>query len=96
MVAMGVIVGTVDIVSVAFAAHLGQPAAASIVLCAYAAGSCLSGVLFGALTLQTPLRRLLLLGGIATAVTTLPLLLVGSIGALAVTVFVAGVFFAPP
>ncbi|WP_421575455.1 MFS transporter [Stenotrophomonas maltophilia] len=95
MVAMGVIVGTVDIVSVAFAAHLGRPAAASIVLCAYAAGSCLSGVLFGALTLRTPLRRLLLLGGIATAVTTLPLLLVGSIGALAVTVFVAGVFFAP-
>lgn len=95
MVAMGVIVGTVDIVSVAFAAHVGQPAAASVVLCAYAAGSCLSGVLFGALTLQTPLRRLLLLGGIATALTTLPLLLVGSIAALAVTVFVAGVFFAP-
>ncbi|MBU2048595.1 MAG: MFS transporter [Gammaproteobacteria bacterium] len=95
MVAMGVIVGTVDIVSVAFAAHVGQPAAASVVLCAYAAGSCLSGVLFGALKLQTPLRRLLLLGGIATALTTLPLLLVGSIAALAVTVFAAGVFFAP-
>ncbi|RLK57543.1 putative MFS family arabinose efflux permease [Stenotrophomonas rhizophila] len=95
MVAMGVIVGTVDIVSVAFAAHVGQPAAASVVLCAYAAGSCLSGVLFGALKLQTPLPRLLLLGGIATALTTLPLLLVGSIAALAVTVFAAGVFFAP-
>ncbi|MHC5147335.1 MFS transporter [Stenotrophomonas rhizophila] len=95
MVAMGVIVGTVDIVSVAFAAHVGQPAAASVVLCAYAAGSCLSGVLFGALKLQTPLPRLLLLGGIATALTTLPLLLVGSIAALAVTVFAAGAFFAP-
>ncbi|QLF92022.1 MFS transporter [Pseudomonas sp. ABC1] len=95
MVAMGVIVGTVDIVSVAFAEHLGRPAAASLVLSAYAVGSCLAGLLFGALKLQTPLHRLLLLAGLATAATTLPLLLVGSIAALAGAVLVAGVFFAP-
>ena len=95
MVAMGIIVGTVDIVSVAFADQLGQPAAASLVLAAYALGSCLAGLLFGALKLQTPLYRLLLLGGVTTAITTLPLLLVGSIPALAVTVLVAGLFFAP-
>ncbi|XOT98069.1 MFS transporter, partial [Alcaligenes pakistanensis] len=40
MVAMGVIVGTVDIVSVAFAEQMGQPGAASVVLSAYALGSC--------------------------------------------------------
>lgn len=45
MVAMGVIVGTVDIVSVAYAGQLGNPAAASLVLSAYAVGSCLSGLL---------------------------------------------------
>lgn len=95
MVAMGVIVGTVDIVSVAFAEQVGQPAAASLVLSAYAVGSCVAGLLFGALKLQTPLHRLLLLGGLATAATTLPLLLVGSIAALAVAVLVAGLFFAP-
>ncbi|MGJ7541461.1 MFS transporter [Variovorax sp. LT1R16] len=95
MVAMGVIVGTVDIVSVAFAEQQGQPAAASLVLSAYAAGSCLAGLLFGALKLQTPLHRLLLLGGVVTAVTTLPLLLVGSIPALAGAVLVAGLSFAP-
>jgi MFS family permease len=95
MVAMGVIVGTVDIVSVAFAEHVGQPTAASLVLSAYAVGSCLSGLLFGALKLQTPLHRLLLLGGLATAATTLPLLLVGSVAALAAAVLVAGLFFAP-
>ncbi|AKC78184.1 MFS transporter [Xanthomonas arboricola] len=95
MVAMGVIVGTVDIVSVAFAEQVGQPAAASLVLSAYAVGSCLAGLLFGALKLQTPLHRLLLLGGLATAATTLPLLLVGSIAALAGAVLVAGLFFAP-
>jgi MFS family permease len=95
MVAMGVIVGTVDIVSVSFAEQVGQPAAASLVLSAYAVGSCLAGLLFGALKLQTPLHRLLLLGGLATAATTLPLLLVGSVAALAGAVLVAGLFFAP-
>lgn len=95
MLAMGIIVGTVDIVSVAFAEQVGQPAAASLVLSVYAVGSCLAGLSFGALKLQTPLPRLLLWGGLATAATTLPLLLAGSIPTLAVAVFVAGLFFAP-
>lgn len=95
MVAMGVIVGTVDIVSVAFAEQVGKPAAASLVLSAYALGSCMAGLLFGALKLHMPLHRLLLLGGLATAATTLPLLLVGSIPALAAAALVAGLSFAP-
>lgn len=95
MVAMGVIVGTVDIVSVAFAAALGQPAAASLVLSAYALGSCVAGLVFGALRLDQPLHRLLLLGGLATAATTVPLSLVGGIPALVIAVLVAGLFFAP-
>ncbi|MDY4388875.1 MFS transporter [Pectobacterium aroidearum] len=95
MVAMGIIVGTVDIVSVAFAAQRGQPVAASLVLSAYAVGSCLAGLLFGALKLRTALHCLLLLGGLATAITTLPLLFVGSIPALAMAVLIAGLFFAP-
>ena len=95
MVAMGVIVGTVDIVSVAFAEQMGQPAAASLVLSAYAVGSCAAGLLYGALKVKTPQHRLLLLCGLAIAATTLPFLLVGSIAALAGAVLVAGVFFAP-
>lgn len=95
MVAMGVIVGTVDIVSVAFAEQMGQPAAASLVLSAYAVGSCAAGLVFGAFKVETPLHRLLLLGGLAIAATTLPFLLVGSIPALAGAVLVAGAFFAP-
>lgn len=66
-----------------------------MVLSAYALGSCASGLLFGALKLQAPLQRLLLLGAAATALTTLPLLWVGSLPALAVAVLVAGLFFAP-
>ena len=95
MVAMGVIVGTVDIVSVAYAGQLGQPAAASLVLSAYAVGSCLSGLLYGSLKLKTPLHRLLWLGGLATATTTVPLILVTNLTALAAAVLVAGLFFAP-
>lgn len=95
MVAMGVIVGTVDIVSVAFAEQMGSPAAASVVLSCYAIGSCAAGLVFGALKLNTPLYKLLLLGGLATAATTLPLLLAGNIFGLSVAVLVAGLFFAP-
>ncbi|MBU6956840.1 MFS transporter [Pseudomonas sp. CVAP len=95
MVAMGVIVGTVDIVSVAFAEQMGSPAAASIVLSCYAIGSCAAGLLFGALKLKTPLHKLLLMGGLATAATTLPLLMAGNIAGLAGAVLVAGLFFAP-
>lgn len=95
MVAMGVIVGTVDIVSVAFARQMGQPGAASLVLSAYALGSCAAGLVFGGLKLNIPLHRLLLLGGLATAATTLPLLLVASVAQLAGAVLLAGLFFAP-
>lgn len=98
MVAMGVIVGTIDIVSIAFAGQQGQqgqPAAASLVLSAYATGSCLAGLVYGSLRLKTPLHRLLLWGALATAATTLPLMMVTSLTALALAVLVAGIFFAP-
>ena len=95
LVAMGTIVGVVDVVSVAFAQHQGQPAAASIVLSVYAIGSCLAGLAFGALKLNMPLPRQFLLCGLATALTTLPLLWVGDILGLALAVFVSGLFFAP-
>lgn len=95
MIAMGVIVGVVDVVSVAFAQQQGQPAAASIVLSVYAIGSCLAGIAFGALKLDMPLPRLFMYGGIATAVTTLPLLVASNILGLSLAVFVAGLFFAP-
>lgn len=95
MVAMGVIVGTVDVVSVAFAQDLDRPAAASFVLSAYAIGSCVSGLVFGAVQLKAPLHQQLLLGTLATTATTAPLMVVESIPSLAVAVLVAGLFFAP-
>jgi len=95
MIALGTIVGTVDIVSVAFARAIEQPAAASLVLSAYASGSCLAGLFFGARQFSLSLPRLLLLGAGATALTSLSLLWVSSIYSLAWWIFWAGVSFAP-
>lgn len=95
MVGMGMIVGTVDIVTVAYAREWGYPAAASLILAAYAIGSCLAGLLFGSFRLKTPLSRLLWLGGLATAATTVPLILVTHLSALTLAVLVAGLFFSP-
>ncbi|MFI7290558.1 MFS transporter [Streptomyces anulatus] len=95
LVAGGAIVGTVDVVSVSFAEQQGSPAGAGIVLSVYAAGSAVAGLVFGALKLTTPLPRLLVLGTAGTALTTLPLLLVGDIVSLSAAVFLPGLFFAP-
>ncbi|MFE2294114.1 MFS transporter [Streptomyces sp. NPDC059452] len=95
LVGGGTIVGTVDVVSVAFAEEQGSPAGAGIVLSVYAVGSAGAGLVFGALKLTTPLPRLLLLSTVGTALTTLPLLLVSGIATLSAAVFLSGLFFAP-
>ncbi|MGA6172682.1 MFS transporter [Streptomyces sp. NPDC012600] len=95
LVAGGTIVGTVDVVSVAFAEEQGSPAGAGIVLSVYAVGSAGAGLAFGALGLITPLPRLLLLSTAGTALTTLPLLLVSDLATLSAAVFFSGLFFAP-
>lgn len=95
LIALGTIVGTVDVISVAFAEQQGQPAAASIVLSVYAFGSCLAGLIFGAMKIPVPLPRLFLYAAFATAFTILPLLWVHNVLTLAAAMFVAGLFFAP-
>ncbi|MFC4335357.1 MFS transporter [Salininema proteolyticum] len=91
----GTIVGTVDVVSVAFAEEQGFPAGAGIVLGVYAAGSALSGLVFGAWNPSVPLPRLLIAGTAGTALTTVPLFLADGLIALSTIVFIAGVFFSP-
>lgn len=95
MIFMGVIVGTIDIFSVAFANIQGMPIGASLVLSAYAISSCFAGLFYGTLKLSTPLHRLLCLGGIATFLTILPLVFVDSIYSLSFVVLISGIFFAP-
>ncbi len=95
MAAMGVIVGTIDVMSVAFARQQGLPAGASVVLSAYALGSCVAGLAFGLLKFQMPLARMLAIAATITAFTTVPLLLVGDLLTLSLGVLLAGLSFAP-
>ncbi|MGW3357591.1 MFS transporter [Streptomyces bungoensis] len=94
-VATGAIFGAVDVVTVAFADERGHKSAASVVLALYAAGSCAAGVVFGLLRVTGAPERRWLLGVAAMAVSMIPLLLVGNLPLLAVTLFVAGLSIAP-
>lgn len=95
MIALGIIVGSVDILSVTLAQLQQQPAAASLVLSAYAIGSCAMGLIFGALDLKTPLPRLLFISGLMTFLSIAPIWWVSGVYSLAVVVFISGLFFAP-
>lgn len=95
MIALGIIVGSVDILSVTLAQLQQQPAAASLVLSAYAIGSCAMGLIFGALDLKMPLPRLLFISGLMTFLSIAPIWWVSGVYSLAVVVFISGLFFAP-
>jgi len=95
LVAGGVIVGTVDVVSVAFAERAGAPSAAGVVVSVYAVGSAISGLVFGTLKPTMAPPRSLLIGTAGTAASAVPLLVVDGVIGLCVVVFVAGLFFSP-
>lgn len=94
-VAVGAVFGSVDVVTVAFAGAENHKSASSVVLALYAAGSCVSGVVFGTLRLRgEPARRFLVCVGVM-ALSMLPLLVVKNLVALAAVLFVAGLSISP-
>lgn len=95
MVAVGAIFGTAEVAAVAFAEAQGSKASASLVLAAYAAGSLLAGLVFGALQPGMRLASQLLFAIALSAATTLPLLVVGSLWTLGAALFVAGASISP-
>ena len=95
MLAQGVIVGVIDVASVAFATAQGQPGMASVVLSFYALGSCAMGLLFGTLRLSMPLSRQIVWVGASVAISALPLLLASNLTALTLAVLLAGITFGP-
>lgn len=95
MVALGVVFGTAEVTAVAFAEAQGNKAAASLALAAYAAGSFITGLVFGALRLRLPLATQLLLAIGLAAATTLPLLFVSSLWMLGTVLFIAGASISP-
>ncbi|WP_225847348.1 MFS transporter [Streptomyces sp. HPF1205] len=94
-VGTGAVFGSVEVVTVAFAGERGHKALASLVLAAYALGSCLAGLVFGVLTPRgTPTGRFLV-GVSVMAVSMIPPLLVGNLWFLALALFCSGVTIAP-
>lgn len=97
--AMGVVFGAMEVVTIAFADAQGHRSAAGVVLGLQAAGSCAAGLLYGALKPAGPAReRYVWCIAAMTALLTLPLLaatLTGSLLALAGALLVAGMATAP-
>ncbi len=95
LVFVGAIFATAEVSTVAMTKDLGQPGAASLVIGVYAIGSFVVGLIVGALNLRAPLHRQLLAALAVLLVTTLPLLLAGSVPALAAAIFLSGVAISP-
>jgi MFS family permease len=94
-VGTGALFGAVDVSTVAFADERGHKALASLVLAAYALGSCLAGLVFGLLRPRGSAAGRFLLGILLMAVSMIPPLLVGNLWFLAGALFLSGLTIAP-
>lgn len=94
-VATGAIFGSMEVATVAAVDTLGSGSASSAVLALQAAGSCLAGVVFGALRLRGAVANRFVAGVAGMAVAVAPLTAAGSLRALAVLLFFAGMATAP-
>ncbi|WP_124395594.1 MFS transporter [Rhodococcus wratislaviensis] len=95
MVSMGTIFGVIDVGAIAFTRSHDAPASATVVLALFATGSAVAGLVFGAVRVPASLRKQLMVAVLAVAVLMVPLLLAGSIPALAVAYAMAGMTVAP-
>jgi len=95
LIFVGAIFATAEVSTVALTRELGQPGAASLVIGVYAAGSFVVGLILGAFKLRISLQRQLLAALGVLLLTTLPLLLVGSVPTLAGAIFLSGVAISP-
>jgi MFS family permease len=95
LIFVGATFATAEVSTVAITKELGNPDAASLVIGVYAIGSFVVGLIVGALNLTMPLQRQLAIAIAIIALTTLPLLVVGTVPMLALALFVSGVAISP-
>lgn len=91
----GSLFGASDVATVAFAEELGVPGAAGPVLGIFAAGSFVAGLVYGSRNWTRPLWWRMVVGILPLVGATCLVLVVDSIVALAVVLFVAGLGIAP-
>lgn len=95
LVFVGSMFATAEVTAVALTKELGQPNAASLVIGVYAVGSFVVGLILGAVNPKMPLHRQLLIAVSVLAVTSLPLLIAGTVPLLAFAVFLSGIAISP-
>ena len=94
-VGTGALFGAIEVNTVAFADERGHKALASLVLATYALGSCLAGLVYGAMKPRGTAAGRFLLGISVMAVSMIPPLLVGNLWLLAAALFFSGITIAP-
>ncbi len=95
LLGMGVIGGAVDVAVVAFANAHDWPASASFILAAYALGSLIAGLAFGAFRVAMPMAQQFFIGILVTAITAVLPIFSPGVYFLALMLFISGVSFAP-
>lgn len=95
LLAMGAIGGSIDVAVVAFANAQSWPASATFILAAYAFGSLVAGLMFGALRVSRPIEKQFFVGILVTAITGVLPLFAPDVYVLSAMLFIAGLSFAP-
>ncbi len=93
--AAGGIFGSVEVVAVAFTAERGVPGAAGLVLGAFALGSMLAGLAYGARAWAGPAAGRFVMASSLLGFGTVPLALVNDVRLLGVALFLAGLAISP-
>lgn len=94
-VAMGMIFGSMEVTTVAFAEELGDKGMSGVVLAVFALGSMLAGLTYGARHFTSPAWRRFVIGMAALGPGVSLYLLAESLWVLAIVMFVAGLAAAP-
>ncbi|WP_369370233.1 MFS transporter [Promicromonospora sp. Populi] len=94
-VAMGMIFGSTEVSTVAFAEELGSKGLSGVVLAVFALGSLLAGLLYGARHFTSPASHRFVIGMATLGAGVSLFLLANSLWMLAVVMFVAGLAIAP-
>jgi MFS family permease len=94
-VAMGVIFGSMEVATVAFAEERGNKGMAGVVLAIFALGSMLAGLTYGARHFTSPASRRFVMGMAALGPGVSLYFLANSLWTLAIVLFVAGLAAAP-
>jgi Major Facilitator Superfamily len=94
-IAIGVMFGSIEVVTVAFAEEHGHGDWSGLLLAVYAGGSFVAGLIFGAIHWSTPLARRAQILLALVLVTATPMALAPNIGVLALVLLLAGFAISP-